>query len=161
MQMPEPATERPGQGRPVVRFVRLPGNDLPLPQRATTGSVGMDLRACVKQDVVLAPGQRALIPTGFALAVPEGYEAQVRPRSGLALQSGITLLNSPGTIDADYRGELCVIAINLGEAPATIRRGDRIAQMVIQVVPRLDLVEVQELPASGRGGSGFGSSGSR
>jgi dUTP pyrophosphatase len=115
----------------------------------------------VREEVVLAPGQRALIPTGFALALPEGHEAQVRPRSGLALQSGITLLNSPGTIDPDYRGELCVIAINLGEAPATIRRGDRIAQMVIQEVPRIDLVEVQELPASGRGGAGFGSSGCR
>ncbi|HEY3175321.1 MAG TPA: dUTP diphosphatase [Candidatus Polarisedimenticolia bacterium] len=139
--------------------MRLAGNDLPLPARATAGSSGLDLRACVPADVVLAPGQRALIPTGFALAMPSGYEAQIRPRSGLALRAGITLLNSPGTIDSDYRGELCVIAVNLGQEPATIARGDRIAQMVIHEVAEAELLEVPELPASGRGGGGFGSSG--
>ena len=142
-------------------LLRLPGNDLPAPERATTGSAGLDLRACVTEPVSLAPGQRALIPTGFAVALPEGYEAQIRPRSGLALRSGVTLLNSPGTIDSDYRGELCVIAVNLGREPATIARGDRIAQMVIHAVAPAELVEVSELPGSRRGAAGFGSSGSK
>jgi len=144
-----------------VLLLRLPGNDLPLPQRATPGSAGVDLRACVTDPISLAPGQRALVPTGFAMALPEGYEAQVRPRSGLAIRSGVTMLNTPGTIDADYRGEIGVIAVNLGSAPVTIRRGDRIAQMVIQRVPPAVLVEVDELPSTARGEGGFGSSGSR
>ena len=146
--------------RPRVLVRRLPGNDLPAPARASSGSSGVDLRACVQQAVVLAPGQRALIPTGFAIALPDGYEAQVRPRSGLALERGLTMLNSPGTIDSDYRGEVRVIAVNLGAEPITIRRGDRIAQMVFHRVPPLDLVEVDDLPSSSRGEGGFGSSGS-
>ena len=140
-------------------MLRLPGNDLPLPQRATPGSSGVDLRACVGEPVTLAPGARALIPTGFAMALPEGYEAQVRPRSGLAAQAGVTMLNTPGTIDADYRGEVRVLAVNLGQDDVVIRRGDRIAQMVIKRVPASELVEVDELPASERGEKGFGSSG--
>jgi dUTP diphosphatase len=155
--MPHQASS-PDHPRVLVR--RLPGNDLPAPVRASSGSSGMDLRACVPQPVVLAPGQRALIPTGFAIALPDGYEAQVRPRSGLALERGLTMLNSPGTIDADYRGEVRLIAVNLGAEPITIQRGDRIAQMVIHRVPFVDLVEVDELPASSRGEGGFGSSGS-
>ena len=150
----------PAREKPRVLMLRLPGNDLPLPARATPGSAGVDLRACVTGPVMLAPGERALIPTGFAMAVPDGYEAQVRPRSGLARRSGVTLLNTPGTIDADYRGEVGVIAVNLGDAPVTIKRGDRIAQMVIQRVPEAELVEVSELPGSARGDKGFGSSGS-
>jgi len=142
-----------------VLMLRLPGNDLPLPQRATPGSSGVDLRACVGEPVTLAPGARALIPTGFAMALPEGYEAQVRPRSGLAAQAGVTMLNTPGTIDADYRGEVRVLAVNLGQDDVVIRRGDRIAQMVIKRVPASELVEVDELPASERGEKGFGSSG--
>ena len=140
---------------------RLEGNDLPSPRRATPGSSGVDLRACLAEPVLLAPGQRALIPTGFAMAIPEGYEAQVRPRSGLVLKAGVTMLNTPGTIDADYRGEVSVIVVNLGHEPVTIRRGDRIAQMVIQKVPACTLVEVDDLPASQRGEGGFGSSGDR
>ena len=140
-------------------MLRLPGNDLPLPQRATPGSSGVDLRACLVSPVTLAPGARALIPTGFAMALPEGYEAQVRPRSGLAAQAGVTMLNTPGTIDADYRGEVRVLAVNLGQDDVVIRRGDRIAQMVIKRVPASELVEVDELPASERGEKGFGSSG--
>ena len=140
-------------------MLRLPGNDLPLPQRATPGSSGVDLRACLASPVTLAPGARALIPTGFAMALPEGYEAQVRPRSGLAAQAGVTMLNTPGTIDADYRGEVRVLAVNLGQDDVVIRRGDRIAQMVIKRVPASELVEVDELPASERGEKGFGSSG--
>jgi len=142
-----------------VLIRRLPGNDLPVPIRATKGSSGVDLRACVTEAVVLAPGQRALIPTGFAIALQEGCEAQVRPRSGLALHLGLTMLNAPGTIDADYRGEIGVIAVNLGSEKVTIRRGDRIAQMVIQRVPECEMIEVEDLPSSDRGAEGFGSSG--
>lgn len=142
-----------------VSFRRLPGNDLPLPGRATPGSAGADLRACVTTPIVLAPGQRALVPTGFAVALPAGYEAQIRPRSGLVLESGLTMLNSPGTIDADYRGEIRLIAVNLGERPVTIARGDRIAQMVVQRVPEWSAVEVDDLPGTQRGEGGFGSSG--
>lgn len=141
-------------------MLRLPGNDLPAPERATPGSAGLDLRACVTAPVTLQPGQRALIPTGFAMAIPEGFEAQVRPRSGLARKTGLTMLNTPGTIDSDYRGEVGVLAVNLGQEPIVIGRGDRIAQMVIQRVPEIELVEVTELPGTVRGGRGFGSSGS-
>jgi len=142
-----------------VLLRRLEGNDLPVPAKATPGSSGVDLRACIGEPVELGPGERRLIPTGLSLALPPGYEAQVRPRSGLALETGLTMLNTPGTIDADYRGEIGVIAVNLGAAPVTIRRGDRIAQMVVQHVPDLELIEVKELPASRRGEGGFGSSG--
>ena len=119
----------------------------------------MDLRACVQQTVVLAPGRRMLIPTGFRIALPEGYEGQVRPRSGLALRQGLTMLNTPGTIDADSRGEIAVIAVNLGQEPVTIRRGDRIAQLVIAPVARPRLVPAEDLPPSGRADGGFGHSG--
>ena len=122
-------------------------------------SAGMDLLAAVEGDVVLAPGSRALIPTGIAVALPSGHEAQVRPRSGLALKHGVTVLNSPGTIDADYRGEVGVILINHGEAPFTVRRGERIAQLVIAAVTAAVLDEVERLPESGRGTGGFGSPG--
>lgn len=143
-----------------VAIVRAPGNDdMPLPEPATAGSAGFDLRACLKDSLVLNPGDRALIPTGFAFALPEGCEGQIRPRSGLALREGLTLLNSPGTIDSDYRGEIAVIAINLGQRPVTIRRGDRIAQLVIAPVARARLVPAERLPPSGRGGGGFGHTG--
>ncbi|HKQ60453.1 MAG TPA: dUTP diphosphatase, partial [Candidatus Polarisedimenticolaceae bacterium] len=114
-----------------------------------------------RQAAELAPGQRALVPTGIALALPEGYEGQVRPRSGLALRHGLTLLNSPGTIDADYRGEVGVVLINLGAEPVRIAVGDRIAQLVVQRVPRVRLVEVEALPESARGAGGFGHTGER
>jgi len=142
----------------IVRTAENP--DLPVPEAATEGSVGLDLRACVPQPVVLQPGQRRLIPTGFRVALPEGFEGQIRPRSGLALRQGLTLLNSPGTIDADYRGEIAVIAINLGEEPVTISRGDRIAQLVVAPVarPRLRLVD-EDLPPSRRAAGGFGHTG--
>lgn len=148
-----------GGERIEVRIQRLAGNDLPTPRPATPGSSGVDLRACVVGAVTLQPGERALIPTGLALAIPAGYEAQVRPRSGLAARSGLTMLNTPGTIDADYRGEVQVLAVNLGSEAVVIQRGDRIAQMVFQKVPAVDLVEVDELPASTRGAAGFGSTG--
>ena len=143
-----------------VLIVRTRENpDLPLPEAATPGSAGLDLRACVPRPVVLEPGRRMLIPTGFCVALPEGYEGQVRPRSGLALRQGLTMLNTPGTIDADYRGEIAVIAVNLGQEPVTISRGDRIAQLVIAPVARPRLVAVDELPPSGRAAGGFGHTG--
>lgn len=132
-----------------------------MPAAATPGSAGLDLRACVEGEVTLEPGQRTLVPTGFSIAIPEGFEGQVRPRSGLALRRGLGLLNSPGTIDSDYRGEIGVIVVNLGQEPIVIRRGDRIAQLVIAAVPRVDLGIVAQLPPTGRGGGGFGHTGTR
>jgi len=143
-----------------VRIVRTAENpDLPLPAQATAGSAGLDLRACVPEPLVLPPGRRALIPTGFSIALPPGFEGQVRPRSGLALRHGITLPNAPGTIDSDYRGELQVILANSGREPVTIRRGDRIAQLVVAPVAAVEWIEADELSASAREGGGFGSTG--
>ena len=143
-----------------VRVVRLPhAADLPLPSPATTAAAGFDLAAAVAEPVVLAPGARATIPTGFALALPEGPEAQVRPRSGLAAEHGVTVLNAPGTIDADYRGEVKVILINLGGVPFTVSRGMRIAQLVVAPVLRATLTEVASLDQTPRGQGGFGSTG--
>ncbi len=143
-----------------VDVKRLPhGNDLPLPAYATAQSAGLDLMAAVGADVTLAPGERALVPTGLAIALPPGYEAQVRPRSGLALKNGVTVLNSPGTVDADYRGEVGVILSNLGAEPFTVSRGMRIAQMVVAPVIQLSWNEVDDLPDSERGAGGFGSTG--
>jgi dUTP pyrophosphatase len=145
-----------------VRVERLPhAGDLPLPAYETGGSAGMDLRAAVAGDapLTLAPGARALVPTGLKIALEAGYEAQVRPRSGLALKHGITCLNSPGTIDSDYRGEVGVILINHGQEPFVIRRGERIAQMVIARHEQAAVVEVETLDETARGAGGFGSTG--
>ena len=143
-----------------VAVQRLPhGAGLPLPAYATSDSAGMDLLAAVEAEVVLAPGERKLVPSGLAIALPAGYEAQVRPRSGLSLKHGVTVLNSPGTVDADYRGEVGVILINLGEAPFTVSRGTRIAQMVIAPCSRARWSETETLSASERGAGGFGSTG--
>lgn len=136
-------------------------SDLPLPAYATEHSAGMDLLAAVKEDVVIAPGKRALIPTGISIALPEGYEAQVRPRSGLALKNGVTVLNSPGTIDADYRGEVGVILINHGDEPFRVTRGSRIAQMIIAQYTRATLTKAETLETSARGAGGFGSTGTQ
>ena len=135
------------------------GRGLPLPAYATEGAAGVDLAAAVEATLTLAPGERKDIPTGIALALPPGWEGQVRPRSGLALRHGLTVLNSPGTIDADYRGEIRIILANLGDAAVTIRRGDRIAQLVIAPVSRAEWQVVAELPATTRGSGGFGSTG--
>lgn len=137
--------------------------DLPLPAYATAGSAGMDIHAAIREDVHLAPGQRALIPTGIRIALPDGYEAQVRARSGLALRQGLALVNSPGTIDTDYRNAISVIVINLGQEVIRIQRGDRIAQLVVAPVMRVEWNELAEgaLPASERGENGFGSTGYR
>ena len=139
---------------------RLPhGADLPLPVRASAGAAGLDLLAAIDAPLTLPPGGRALVATGLALALPDGYEAQVRPRSGLALKHGLTVLNSPGTIDADYRGEVGVILVNLGALPVKVTRGMRIAQMVVAPVATVAWDERPALPDSERSGSGFGSTG--
>jgi len=137
------------------------GEGLPLPAYQTAFAAGLDLLAAVPDDapVVLAPGRHAMVPTGLSIALPEGYEAQVRPRSGLAAKHGVTVLNSPGTVDADYRGEICVLLINHGLAPFTVRRGERIAQMVIAAVVRADLTIAPSLTTTQRGSGGFGSTG--
>jgi dUTP pyrophosphatase len=141
-----------------IRLKRLAhGEGLPLPAYATAGAAGMDVVAAEELD--LMPGQRHAVATGFAMAIPDGYEVQVRPRSGLALKHGITVPNTPGTIDSDYRGELKVIMINHGDAPFPIRRGDRIAQLVAAPVQRADFAEVDDLDATARGAGGFGSTG--
>jgi dUTP pyrophosphatase len=135
------------------------GAGLALPAYATASSAGLDLAAAISEDIVLAPGERRAVPTGLAIALPDGYEAQVRPRSGLALNYGVTVLNSPGTIDADYRGEVRVILINLGAEAVTLTRGQRIAQLILAPVARLAWQEAAELPESERGTGGFGSTG--
>jgi len=143
-----------------IEGVPLPhAADLPLPSYATDGAAGMDLLAAVSEPLVIAPGGRALVPTGLRLALPPGHELQVRPRSGLALRHGIVLPNSPGTIDEDYRGELQVIVLNAGAEPFTVERGMRIAQAVLAPVTRAAWREVDALPDSARGGGGFGSTG--
>lgn len=141
-----------------IRLKRLPhGDGLPLPSYATVGAAGLDVVAA--EDVTLAPGARHAVATGFAVAIPAGYEIQVRPRSGLALKHGVTCLNTPGTIDEDYRGEVKVILANLGAEPFEVRRGERIAQLVPAVVQRAVFAEVEELDDTARGAGGFGSTG--
>ena len=143
-----------------VKIRRLPGNDdLPLPAYQSADAVGMDLHAAVREATTVAPGEVAGIPCGFAMALPPGYEAQVRPRSGLAAKNAISLANTPGTIDPDYRGEVKVLLINHGKAPFVVTRGMRIAQMVVVPVPRVAWIEVSELPSTERGSGGFGHTG--
>ena len=141
----------------VMRISPARGEPLPLPSHATDGAAGLDLRADAA--VSLAPGERALVPTGLVVAIPPGFEGQVRPRSGLALREGVTCLNSPGTIDSDYRGEVAVILANLGQRTVAIQRGDRIAQLVIARVERAEMLEGASLPPTGRGARGFGHTG--
>ncbi|ULJ71261.1 dUTP diphosphatase [Rhizobium gallicum] len=148
--------------RPQLNLVRLPnGEGLDLPSYETNGAAGMDLRAAVadNEPMTLAPGKRALVPTGFIFEIPDGYEAQVRPRSGLAFKHGITCLNTPGTIDSDYRGEVKVLLVNLGDEPFEITRGMRIAQMVIAPVTQVRVAEITESSTTARGAGGFGSTG--
>jgi dUTP pyrophosphatase len=143
-----------------IVVMRTPeGEGVPLPAYATAGSAGMDLLAACESDVTVLPGSRALVSAGIRIALPEGYEAQVRPRSGLALKFGVTCLNSPGTIDSDYRGTVSVILANLGSEPFTIHRGDRIAQMVVSPVTRAVWEEAHDLPQTARGEGGFGHTG--
>ncbi|OUS71657.1 deoxyuridine 5'-triphosphate nucleotidohydrolase [Paenibacillus sp. MY03] len=143
-----------------VLFKRLEGNeDIAVPRKMSEWAAGFDLQAAVSEPVVLQPGERKLIPTGFSMAMPMELEAQIRPRSGLAYKHGITCLNSPGTIDADYRGEVKVLLVNLGAEPFAVTRGERIAQMVFQVVPQVTIEEAEELPDTVRGAGGFGHTG--
>jgi dUTP pyrophosphatase len=143
-----------------VLLQRLPhGRDLPLPLYKTEHAAAMDLGAAVHEPLVIAPGERALVPCGFAIALPEGYEAQVRPRSGLASGHGVTVVNAPGTIDADYRGEVKVALVNLGREPYVVERGARVAQLLVAPVLRVEWDEAQDLPQSRRGAGGFGHTG--
>ena len=143
-----------------LRVVRLShAEDLPLPEAASMGSSGLDLRAATDGEVLLEPGARARVPTGLVLDIPRGWEGQVRPRSGLAASYGVTVANAPGTIDSDYRGEVHVLLVNLGREPVTIRRGDRIAQLVIAAVAAVEVVEADVVDGTDRGAGGFGSTG--
>jgi dUTP pyrophosphatase len=143
-----------------IYFKRMRGNPpLSVPQYMTPGASGMDLFASLEKEVTLEPGERRLIPTGISVAIPEGFEGQIRPRSGLAIQKGIGIVNGPGTIDSDYRGEIGILLINFGKEPFTVRNGERIAQMVITQVFRATLEELEELPATPRQGGGFGHTG--
>jgi len=145
----------------LISRVRSGFDDLPLPSQATSNSVGFDLRAAINEEFELQPGGRALIPTAFAVAIPPGYEGQIRPRSGLALKHGITIPNAPGTIDSDYRGEIQIIILNAGRETFVIHRGDRIAQLVFAPVASVVLQETPALPSTTRGEGGFGHSGQR
>ncbi len=147
--------------RPVPVAVRRIGKtgDIPLPRYMSDDAAGMDLYAAVEGKELLLPGERKLVPTGIAVALPRGYEAQIRPRSGLALEHGVTLLNTPGTVDADYRGEIRIVMVNLGDRPFPIRRGDRIAQMVVHRVSRVAWREIDMLDVTSRGEGGFGHTG--
>ncbi len=149
-----PQTSRP----PTIRFRRLRPAAV-LPRYMTEGAAGMDLASASDEPIVIAPGQRLGVPTGWAMELPAGYEAQVRPRSGLSLRHGVTMVNAPGTIDSDYRGEIVVLLVNLGQQPHTIQPGDRVAQMVIAEVVRAGLEEVTELSQTARGAGGFGHTG--
>lgn len=145
-----------------IDFLRLEpekNRDIPLPRYMTAQSAGMDIHAALEEDLVLDPGRICLIPTGFAMALPDGFEAQIRPRSGLAVKYGITIINAPGTIDADYRGEVKIALINLGPQPVTLKRGDRIAQMVVQRVVQARINEVEALEQTDRNAGGFGHTG--
>ena len=136
-------------------------NEVLTPKYETLGSSGMDIAAYTERNIIINSGNRALIPTGFSLSVPQGYEIQIRPRSGLAIKKGITVLNTPGTIDSDYRGEIKVVQINLSEDKFTVKNGERIAQMVICPIEQVSVEEVEELPETGRGTGGFGSTGTK
>ena len=147
---------------PRIDFLKLEpekNKDLPLPRYMTANSAGMDICAALDADLILSPGQISLVPTGFAMALPEGFEAQIRPRSGLAVNYGIGIINAPGTIDADYRGEVKIALINLGHEPVTLKRGERIAQMVIQRVYQARINRVEQLDDTGRSAGGFGHTG--
>ena len=144
---------------PVIKLRRVRPSSLPLPRYQSADAAGMDLIADIEASLEIVPMGRAAVPTGIAMEIPPGFEGQVRPRSGRALEEGLTLINSPGTVDADYRGEIKVLLVNLGSAPIAVRRGDRVAQLVIAPVARAELIEVEELGPSSRGSGGFGHTG--
>ena len=140
-------------------LIKRMAKDLPLPSYQTAHAAAVDLHAAVERELVLQPGERCAVPTGIAVAIPQGYEAQIRPRSGLAKKHGISMVNTPGTIDADYRGEITALLINHGKEPLIIKRGDRIAQMIVHKIPQIEFKEMDELPTTERGTGGFGSTG--
>ena len=142
-----------------LRFTRMGEEEVPAPSYQTEGAAGMDICAAIGQPVTIPPGERALIPTGWAVAIPPGYEGQIRPRSGLALRHGVTVLNAPGTVDSDYRGEMAVLLVNHGKDPFVIRKGDRIAQLVICPVAHAEALVVPSLDPTSRGAGGYGSTG--
>ncbi|MGZ6242914.1 MAG: dUTP diphosphatase [Candidatus Binataceae bacterium] len=144
---------------PVIKLRRVRPSSLPLPRYQSADAAGIDLIADIEASLEIAPMGRAAVPTGIAMEIPPGFEGQVRPRSGRALEDGLTLINSPGTVDADYRGEIKVLLVNLGSAPIAVRRGDRVAQLIIAPVARAELIEVAELGPSSRGSGGFGHTG--
>ncbi|HLC74478.1 MAG TPA: dUTP diphosphatase [Candidatus Nanoarchaeia archaeon] len=144
---------------PILVHIKKLAKDLPLPSYQSDLAAAVDLYAAVQSEFILNPGERAAVPTGIAIALPMAYEAQIRPRSGLAIKHGISMINTPGTIDADYRGEICVLLINHGKEPFVIRRGDRIAQMIVKPVPKIEFKELDELPPTQRGAGGYGSTG--
>lgn len=146
-------------GRIPVRVKRLEGNNLPLPEYKTKGSAGFDLSACIDAEEILAPGEIKLLPTGLVFEIPEGYELQVRPRSGLAAKNGISIVNTPGTIDSDYRGEVKIILVNHSKTTFVIKRGERIAQAVLNAAPQAELIEAEDLTDTTRGVGGFGHTG--
>ena len=156
-----PATMDQKNEKPLrLQVRRLPGSeDIALPEYETEGASGLDLRAAVEEELTLHPGEIRLVPTGLAVSIPPGYEGQIRPRSGLALRYGIGMVNSPGTIDSDYRGEIGLVVVNWGREPFVIKRGDRVAQMVIAAVSKAEVVEVDDLESTARGEGGFGHSG--
>lgn len=142
-----------------IMLKRIHSFDLPLPEYMTSGASGVDLCAANEKDILIQPGERVLVPTGIAVAIPVGYEAQIRPRSGLALKHGITLLNTPGTIDADYRGEIKLIVINLGDKEYILQRGERVAQMIFSSLEKIEIIEVENLDTTERSTGGFGHTG--
>ena len=146
--------------KPIIKCIQLPHvKDLPLPSYQTEGAAGMDIRVALDEEFCLEPGERALLPTGLIMAIPQGYEVQIRPRSGLAIKHGISMVNSPGTIDSDFRGEIHLIVINHGQQAFTVKHGDRMAQMVVQRVHQAEIIQASEVDDTQRGHAGFGSTG--
>lgn len=153
-------TETNMMEKPIIKCIQLPhAKDLPLPSYQTQGAAGMDVRVALMKEITLEPGERALVPTGLIMAIPKGYEVQIRPRSGLAIKHGITMVNSPGTIDTDFRGEIHLIVINHGQQAFTVKNGDRMAQMVVQRIHQAEIVQTSEVDQTQRGHGGFGSTG--
>lgn len=158
--MDKPQTETNAMEKPIIKCIQLPhAKHLPLPSYQTHGAAGMDVRVALTKEITLAPGERALVPTGLIMAIPQGYEVQIRPRSGLAIKHGITMVNSPGTIDSDFRGEIQLIVINHGQQAFTVKHGDRMAQMVVQKIHQAEIVQTNEVDQTQRGHGGFGSTG--
>ena len=156
----KPLIETNAMEKPIIKCIQLPhAKNLPLPSYQTQGAAGMDVRVALTKEITLAPGERSLVPTGLIMAIPQGYEVQIRPRSGLAIKHGITMVNSPGTIDSDFRGEIYLIVINHGQQAFTVKHGDRMAQMVVQKIHQAEIVQTNEVDQTQRGHGGFGSTG--